>query len=225
MKAVVAQFPIPQVIFVRSLIAISVGLVLARAFAVHPFRLARPGLATLRAAVNLVSWFLMFWALRTEPLGRSLALAFSAPLFVVLLSYPVLGERVGVLRAGAVLAGFAGIALLLAAIGIYGVTAHAVGQRTQEVGIRMAMGAKRPDVLAMLLVQHLRPALVGLAIGIGGAFALSRFLRSLLFGVSATDPVTFALTAATLLLVAALACFVPAARATRIDPLAALRNE
>ena len=89
------------------------------------------------------------------------------------------------------LAVFALIALLLATIGIYGVTSHAVGQRTQEVGIRMAMGAARRDVLRLMLVQHLRPALIGLVIGLAGAFALSRFLQSLLFGVGATDPATF----------------------------------
>ena len=86
------------------------------------------------------------------------------------------------------LAGFAGIALLLATIGIYGVTAHAVSQRTQEVGIRMAMGAGRRDVLLLLISQHLRPALIGLAIGLAGALVLSRSLQSLLFGVGATDP-------------------------------------
>jgi drug/metabolite transporter (DMT)-like permease len=111
-KAVVAHVPIAQVIFLRSLIAISIGLVLARAFSVHPFRSSRPWLALLRAAVNLASWFLLFWALRTEPLGRSLALAFSAPLFVVLLSFPLLGERVGTARAGAVLIGFLGIGVI-----------------------------------------------------------------------------------------------------------------
>lgn len=123
------------------------------------------------------------------------------------------------------LTGFAAIALLLATIGIYGVTSHAVGQRTQEVGIRMAMGAARRDVLWMILRQHLRPAAVGLIVGVAGAIALTRFLRSLLFGVSATDPATFALVAAILLGVAAAACFIPARRATRVDPLAALRAE
>jgi predicted permease len=123
------------------------------------------------------------------------------------------------------LAAFAGIALLLATIGIYGVTAHAVGQRTQEVGIRMAMGAARRDVLRMMLLQHLRPAIIGLVIGVAGAIALSRFLRGLLYGISATDPATFGVMAMGLLLVAACACFVPARRATRVDPLVALRNE
>jgi predicted permease len=120
---------------------------------------------------------------------------------------------------------FAAIALLLATIGIYGVTSHAVNQRTQEVGIRMAMGAARRDVLRLIFVQHLRPALVGLVVGLIGAFALSRSLQSLLFGVGATDPATFALVGITLLGVAAAACWIPARRATRVDPLIALRTE
>jgi putative ABC transport system permease protein len=122
-------------------------------------------------------------------------------------------------------AGFAGIALLLATIGIYGVTSHAVGQRTQEVGIRMAMGAARRDVLRLIFVQHLRPAVAGLIVGVVGAVLLSRLLRSLLFGVSATDPSTFVVVAGVLLAVAAVACWVPARRATRVDPLVALRAE
>ena len=121
------------------------------------------------------------------------------------------------------LAVFACVALLLASIGIYGVTSHAVGQRTQEVGIRMAMGAARHDVLRMILVQQLRPALIGVAIGVVGALALSRFLDTLLFGVAATDPVTFASVAVVLLIVAAIACLIPARRATRVDPVVALR--
>jgi putative ABC transport system permease protein len=123
------------------------------------------------------------------------------------------------------LAVFAGIALLLATIGIYGVTSHAVGQRTQEVGIRMAMGAARRDVLRLMLLQHLRPAVIGLAIGLAGAVALSRFLQSLLFGVDATDPATFSLVSLVLLLVAAGACLIPARRATRVDPVVALRMD
>jgi putative ABC transport system permease protein len=123
------------------------------------------------------------------------------------------------------LAGFAGIALLLATIGIYGVTSHAVTQRTQEVGIRMAMGAARRDVLLLLIAQHLRPALAGLALGLAGALVLSRFIQTLLFGVGAADPLTFTLVGTVLLLVAAGACWIPARRATRIDPLVALRGE
>jgi ABC-type antimicrobial peptide transport system permease subunit len=123
------------------------------------------------------------------------------------------------------LAGFAAIALLLAAIGIYGVTSHAVSQRTQEVGIRMAMGAAERDVLRLILVQHLRPVVAGLALGLAGAVLLSRFLRSLLFGVAATDPATFTLVVIVLFLVACAACWIPARRATRVDPLVALRTE
>jgi putative ABC transport system permease protein len=123
------------------------------------------------------------------------------------------------------LAVFAAIALLLATMGIYGVTSHAVSQRTQEVGIRMAMGAARRDVLRLILLQHLRPALTGLVLGLIGAVILSRSLQSLLFGVSATDPATFVLVAMTLLAVAAVACWIPARRATRVDPLIALKAE
>jgi putative ABC transport system permease protein len=123
------------------------------------------------------------------------------------------------------LAGFAAIALLLSAIGIYGVTAHAVSQRTHEVGVRMALGARGRDVLALILAQHLTPAIVGVAIGFAGAFALSRSLRSLLYGVTPGDPLTFGLMAAGLVGVAVAACWIPARRATRVDPLVALRTE
>lgn len=141
-------------------------------------------------------------------LERELALSLSQPRFQAVL-----------------LAGFAVIALLLATIGIYGVTSHAVSQRTQEVGIRMAMGADRRDVLKMMLAQHLQPAMIGLAAGLLGAVGLSRFLQSLLFGVSPTDPLTLVFVALALLTVAAVACFVPARRATRVDPLIALRAD
>jgi putative ABC transport system permease protein len=123
------------------------------------------------------------------------------------------------------LAGFAVIALLLASIGIYGVTAHAVSQRTHEVGIRMALGARAGDVVGMMMTQHLRPALIGLAVGVTAALVLSRFLASLVYGVSATDPLTFVLMSAALLAVAAAACWIPARRATRVDPVIALRSE
>jgi putative ABC transport system permease protein len=123
------------------------------------------------------------------------------------------------------LAGFAVIALLLASIGIYGVTAHAVSQRTHEVGIRMALGARGGDVLGMMVAQHLRPALIGLAIGVAAAIALSRSLASLVYGVNATDPLTFGLMGGAMLAVAALACWIPARRATRVDPVIALRSE
>jgi putative ABC transport system permease protein len=148
------------------------------------------------------------------------------PLFRVTTLEREIGETLSRPRFQAVLLGmFALIALLLASIGIYGVTSHAVGQRTHEVGIRMAMGAGRGDVLRLILLQHLRPALAGLAIGVAGAIALSRFVRSLLFGVGPTDPATFALVSVTLLLVAAAACWIPARRATRVDPVVALRSD
>jgi putative ABC transport system permease protein len=123
------------------------------------------------------------------------------------------------------LAGFAVIAMLLASIGIYGVTAHAVSQRTQEVGVRMALGAQRSDVLALILRQHLRPALIGVALGLVGALALARYLESMVFGVAATDPLTLVAMGLTLLMVAVAACWIPARRATRVDALVALRNQ
>ncbi|HXW08651.1 MAG TPA: ABC transporter permease [Vicinamibacterales bacterium] len=123
------------------------------------------------------------------------------------------------------LAAFALIALLLAAVGIYGVTAHAVGQRTQEVGIRMALGAQGREVMGLLVRQHLRPVIAGVGIGMLGALVLSRSLQSLLYGVSATDPLTFASMAAGLIAVALAACWLPARRAMRVDPLVALRAE
>jgi putative ABC transport system permease protein len=148
------------------------------------------------------------------------------PLFRVTTLEREIGQTLSQPRFQAVLLGmFALIALLLATIGIYGVTSHAVGQRTREVGIRIAMGAGRHDVLRLILLQHLQPALIGLAVGIAGAIALSRFVRSLLFGVAPTDPATFLLVSLVLLLVAAAACWIPARRATRVDPVIALRSE
>jgi predicted permease len=123
------------------------------------------------------------------------------------------------------LAVFAAIAMLLASIGIYGVTSHAVGQRTQEVGVRMALGAQRADVLLLMLRQHLRPAVAGVVIGLAGAIALARFLQSMVFGVAATDPATFVVMGLALLTVSVAACWIPARRATKVDALIALRNQ
>ena len=123
------------------------------------------------------------------------------------------------------LATFAFIALVLAAAGIYGIMAHSVAQRTQEIGLRMALGAQLRDVMKMVLRSGLSLALLGISIGLMGAFALTRLMSKLLFGVTPTDAVTFASVAAILFLVALLACYIPARRATRVDPSIALRYE
>ncbi len=120
---------------------------------------------------------------------------------------------------------FALIALFLAAIGLYGVVAYTVSQRTQEIGVRMAIGAQRGDVLRLIVGGGMKLALVGVAAGLASALALARLVSTMLFEVTPFDPPSYAVTAVVLLAVAALACYMPARRAMRVDPLTALRQE
>ena len=120
---------------------------------------------------------------------------------------------------------FGVVALLLAMLGIYGVMAFAVTQRTQEIGIRMALGARAADVLKLIVRHGMLLAGIGVVVGIGGAWGVTRFMSQLLVGVQPTDLLTFSAVSGCLLLAALLACYIPARRATKVDPLVALRHE
>jgi putative ABC transport system permease protein len=162
--------------------------------------------ASIRAAVREIDPSLPVYGL--SPMSEVVAKSMVQPRFLSLL-----------------LATFSGIALFLAAIGIYGVMAYSVAQRTQEIGVRMALGAQRLHVLRLVFSQGFVLLMIGTVIGLGGAFALTRLLRTLLFEITPTDPLTYSSVVGLLIVVAFLACYVPARRATKVDPLVALRYE
>jgi putative ABC transport system permease protein len=154
------------------------------------------------------------------------ALDSAAPVFGVSTAEQTLGQTVAQPRFNLILLGlFAAVALLLAAVGIYGVLAHAVRQRTHEMGVRLALGARPGAVFRLVIGQGMGLAGVGIGIGLSGAFALTRYLESLLYEVKPTDPLTFGGVALLLLGVSLSACWIPARRATKVDPMVALRSE
>jgi len=120
---------------------------------------------------------------------------------------------------------FGGLALLLAMIGLYGVTAYGVARRQAEIGIRMALGAQARDVLRLIVIEGMQPTLIGLAIGLAGALALGRVLANLIYGVKPTDPITFGAVSVLLASVGLFASIIPAYRATRVEPMKTLRDE
>ncbi|HET6935317.1 MAG TPA: FtsX-like permease family protein, partial [Candidatus Angelobacter sp.] len=169
-------------------------------------RTGSPGFETLRRRVSEVSSDIVLFG--AEDMEKTVANSISSKRFTM-----------------ALLAIFAGLALLLASIGIYGVLSYLVGQRTQEIGVRMALGARPATVLQMILRDGARMTLIGVVIGAVAALALARLMSSVLFGVSPNDPLTFLAVAALLSAVALLACYVPARRAMKVNPVIALRYE
>ena len=177
----------------------------------------------------------MFLAVRTENGAASLAPAVRGlissldkdlPVYRVTTMEELVAGSMAQRRFSMLLLGtFALIALLLAAVGLYGVIAYSVTQRTHEIGLRMALGAQPGDVFKMVLGQGMMLALIGVAVGLAGAFVLTRLMQSMLFGIEPTDPATFASIAVLLTCVALVACYIPARRATKVDPVVSLRYE
>jgi predicted permease len=160
-------------------------------------------------------------AVRREVQEMDSHIPMSGATLVEKLSLPKLPARI----AASILGSFGLLALALAAIGIYGVISYAVSTRTREIGIRMALGAQKADVLKLVMANGMALTLTGVALGLAAALVLTRLMKSLLFGVSATDPMTFTVASLLLAVVALLACYLPARRATRVDPMDALRHE
>ena len=148
------------------------------------------------------------------------------PIFNVKTMDEIISGVVSAQRLAFILLGiFAFLALTLAAVGIYGVTSYSVSQRTHEIGIRMALGARESDVFRLVVGHGLTLGLVGVGLGVAGALVLTRFLTSLLYGIRPTDPLTYLVVSLVLAAVAALASYIPARRATKVDPMEALRYE
>jgi len=156
----------------------------------------------------------------------ALAVDHDQPIYNVMTMEQRLSHSIASRRFQALLFGiFATVALVIAAVGIYGVLSYATSQRSHEIGVRIALGAQPLDVLMMILRQGIVVTLTGLAVGLAASLALTRVMKGLLFNVSATDPATFATIALLLAVVALSACYIPARRATKVDPNVALRHE
>ncbi len=202
---------------------------------IHDFGLEEKARGNLYRPFAQIPFPLVAFVVRTSGRPASLTSAVKEAIWSVDRNQPIdkiigldqlADESLGVRRVSSVLlGGFAALALLLAGLGIYGVTAFSVAQRTHEIGVRMALGAQSENVLKIVLGYGLKIALTGMAIGLAGAFVLSQLVQSLLYGVKPTDAVTFAGTAVLLAVIALVACYVPARRAMRVDPMVALRHE